>query len=209
MWETLSREKRISAINAYEKAGYTNAQIGKRMNVSSEAIRKFKFRSGMRSPGFATYTKQNIAEVWCIDPDSRRYRDLMVAQDRDFCRKMKEVLGIKDPKPKVEKKVIKPAVVASITIDHICNRPKSSIAEEVIAQEAERNDTTRKIMRSGARNVRVTRARMMSALRLFHYTKLSYPAIARMVGYADHASVIHAVKKLSGGKTPVRGEHLT
>lgn len=66
--------------------------------------------------------------------------------------------------------------------------------KEIINQVAFKYGMSIEIMTSGRRDKQIVAARREASYRMLMETKMSYPAIARRLGFKDHTSVMHAVR---------------
>lgn len=67
----------------------------------------------------------------------------------------------------------------------------------VMREVSEKHGIPIEAIKSGDRNRRITDARHEICYRLITEFKMSYPAVARKVGYDNHTSVLHAVDKFA------------
>lgn len=77
-----------------------------------------------------------------------------------------------------------------------CDRPYSSAVKEIIAQEMHAAGIGPEDFFSRSRRVHISRAKHMAAYRIHVHTDLSYPLIAKRIGWEDHTTAMHAIKKI-------------
>lgn len=83
-------------------------------------------------------------------------------------------------------------------VPHIArtDRPFASIAREIIAQEMRAANVGPGDFFRRTRQKHVTRAKHLAVYRIKLHTSLTYPQIAKALGYADHTSVMFAFRKI-------------
>lgn len=114
------------------------------------------------------------------------------------------------PKPRVEKPkpdapimvpqtllmLPPPEKVVNISSMRKTDRPYSSTSKEIIAQELHKAGIGKADFFSRSRRPHIVKARQMSAYRIRLHTDLSYPLVAKAVGYFDHTTVLYAERKM-------------
>lgn len=97
-------------------------------------------------------------------------------------------------KPKRKRLAAEPAAL---------NRPHAARSREIIAQVLDRHGVSHKVFISSKRDRIVVAARREAAHRLREIPGLSYPRIAKLCGWKNHTTVLHALRRYEATLTPV------